>query len=124
MLTLVGFTSVFSIDDLINTLLSQGYILEDNSHYGNNGHNIYSRTGEQGRETLTVQVQLVDQPESCPLMTSFNRKVAVISNVQREERVWRLTGILRIQDKGQVKSSFLNIKLIFLTIRHIFKRYV
>lgn len=63
MLILVGFTSVFSIDDLSNTLLSQGYILEDDSHYGNNGHNLYSKDRGAGEETLTVQVQLADQPE-------------------------------------------------------------
>lgn len=63
MLTLVGFTSVFSINDLSNTLLSQGYILEDDSHYGNNGHNLYSKDRGAGKETLTVQVQLADQPE-------------------------------------------------------------
>lgn len=86
MLTLVGFTSVFSVDDLSNTLLSQGYILEDDSHYGNNGHNLYSKDrGAGGGDSDCSGPACRSTRGHVHLMTSFNRKVAAISNVQRKK---------------------------------------
>lgn len=62
-----GFSHVCHPDGLNNTLLSQGYILKNGSHFGNSGQNVQSKDGEGVRSLRLPKSSLQVNWQSCPL---------------------------------------------------------
>lgn len=62
----MGFSHIHDPDGLSNTLLSEGCVLENGPHHGNNGESVYSKHGGRGQEALIAQVQLTGQPAITP----------------------------------------------------------
>lgn len=59
---LTGFSHIYSPDDLNSTLLSQGGILENGSHCGNDGQSIHSKERGRSEKLPIAGLQLMGQP--------------------------------------------------------------
>ena len=67
--------SIYHSDGLNNTLLFQGYVLENGSHGGNDGQNVCSKDRGVGKEPSIAQVQLRSTGNHILLMISSNGKL-------------------------------------------------
>ena len=67
--------SIYHSDGLHNTLLSQGYVIENGSHHGNDGQSVCSKDRGVGKEPSIAQVQLRSTGNHVLLMISSNGKL-------------------------------------------------
>ena len=67
--------SIYHSDGLNNTLLFQGYVLENGSHGGNDGQNVCSKDRGVGKEPSIAQVQYRSTGNQNLMMNSTNGKL-------------------------------------------------